>query len=147
MKQVRLSEVNEDVKVVDGKLFFGKHEVKGCQFIKEDSIASLYVVRVWNTTSFPDSPYWSFVTGFDLSKGLFWLGGSYINMWEDQKKKHLPSAWYEGMAEIEYVLDNLYSDTAGKTWGIFEEEDFDYRPDTDGEIFTAHPCDTSTHGK
>ncbi len=46
MRMIALSEVNKDVKVVDGKLFFGSHEVLYASHIKAEKIAALYVVRI-----------------------------------------------------------------------------------------------------
>lgn len=118
MRMVKLTDVPKEVQVKDGKLFFGKHEVQDCSFIKEDEIAALYVVRV-------KGGYWEFVTGFDLSRGLFWLGGVGIKMWQEQQRMSIPSAYYDSMYSIEYILDKLCDQTAGKEWMFFEEEDFD----------------------
>ncbi len=118
MRQIKLSEVNKEVKVVDGKLYFGTKEVQHCSFIKEDSIAALYVVRVKGS-------YWEFVTGFDLSGDKFWIGGFGLKMWNDGRRVSVPSAYYDKFSSIEYLLNELCADTMGKEWEIFEEEDFD----------------------
>lgn len=124
MRQVELSSVNKDVKVVDGKLFFGEKEAIGCEFIKEKTIAALYVIRV-KEANLPYDPRWSFVCGLDLVDGRIWLGGSQIDMWKDQRQMSMPSAYYDSWSSVERVLNNLYSDTAGKEWAVFEEEDFE----------------------
>jgi len=118
MRQINLSEVNKQVKVVDGKLYFGNKEVQGCSFITENSIAALYVVRVKGS-------YWEFVTGFDLCGDKFWIGGFGLKLWKDGMRVSVPSAYYDRFESIEYLLNELCSDTAGKEWEIFEEEDFD----------------------
>lgn len=124
MRQVELSSVNKDVKVVDGKLYFGEKEVRGCSFITDKTIAALYVIRV-NEVSSTIGAHWAFVCGLDLIDGRIWLGGSQINMWKDQRQMSLPSAHYDSWSSVERVLNELYSDTAGKEWAVFEEEDFE----------------------
>ncbi len=131
MKTVKLSEVNKDVKVVDGKLFFGEKEVQYCEFIKEDSIAKLYVIRVPRSIGGSSVPYWGFVTGLDLIDGKFWLGPSPIKIWENGMQKNWPSAYYSDWSTVERILNEFNTDTAGNEWQVFEEEDFEAMQDED----------------
>jgi hypothetical protein len=114
---IKLAEVSDEVKVKDGKLFFADTEAECCDFIKEDSVAALYVVRVGEDNGF--------VTGLDLVGKRFWLGSCTLKMWKDRDQLSLPSGMYDNFSKIKYILDNLCDDTAGKKWRIFEESNFD----------------------
>ena len=122
MRQISLDQCPSSVKIEDGKLFFGKNEVKFCDFVKpeERTVAQLYTVRVFNGQN------WSLVTTLDLSQKMYWLCG-FDMKWNKGSfgRESFPSGWYERIESIEKILNIFCADTAGKNWAFFEEEDFD----------------------
>lgn len=119
MRQIALAEVNKQVTVTDGKLFFNGHEVRDCDFVKDESVAALYMIRYKD-----ERGNWSIVTGLDLIGDMFWLGGIDTRFYQDQSRVTLPSAFYESFESIERIL-NTIADKSYSEWAIFEEEDFD----------------------
>lgn len=121
MRQIKLLYANEQVKINNGKLFFGSIEVQDCEFIKEEeqSVAALYLIRYKN-----ESGNWEIVTGLDLIHDQFWLGGLNTRFHENGNRVTLPCAFYKDFASIERIM-NTIADRRYKEWAIFEENDFD----------------------
>jgi hypothetical protein len=114
MRMVDVSEYAAfGVKVEDGRLFIGTHEVQEPKFIQGDKIGGLYIIRVLRDGR------WMFVTGFDLSKGMFWLGPVDVKI--QGERESLPSGFYDSMEAVERVLNLFCTDTKGQNWAIFEE--------------------------
>lgn len=127
MRMIKLSEANKAVKLQDGKLFIGTKEViQNCaDHYTDEKVPALYMVRVYDKQ--PDGrEYPTIVAGLDLMKdGKVWLGSYPIAMWQDGRQVNIPSAHYDHVETVERILNTLCSDTIGKRWEIFEEEDFD----------------------
>lgn len=121
MRQILISDANKSVNKKNGKLYFNNTEILYTKEYKDDKIAALYMVRVYDERGYP-----VIVTGLDLMKdGKIWLGSYPVNMWQNQRQVKMPAAFYENFDTIEHILNNICSDTTGKNWIIVEEEDFD----------------------
>ena len=119
--------INKAITLQNGKVFFGDKEVMysgyydGGSYSSLDKIRRQYVIRVKDDSS-DGRPYWSIATTMDIaSHGLIWLCG-YTLKGSGICDPSPPSAFYNQWSSVEYILNNLCRDTAGKEWAIFEEE-------------------------
>lgn len=119
MRMIKLADAAKEVTIIDGKLMFGEHEAQHCSFIREDSVAALYMLRYKN-----EYGHWIIISGLDLVGDKFWLGSLNTRFYQNQSKVVLPSAYYDSFTTIAKLIDTI-GDTQYKEWAIFEEEDFD----------------------
>jgi len=118
--------MNEAIKVINGKLFFGKHEVRDYEVKDGEPICQFFEIRVpklvvrEDGTSYTD---WSLVTTMDIPDDgdLIWL-----HYWELSRKLgddmvYIPSAYYRWFYEIEEILNKLCHRSVGKEWAIFPD--------------------------
>ncbi len=121
--------MNEAIKVIDGKLFFGKHEVRNYDVKSGEPICQLFAIRVPSISVREDGTsytYWRLVTTMDIPDegDLIWL-----NSWELSKKLcndlvYIPCAYYGWFPDIEDILNKFCNESAGKEWAIFPDDDF-----------------------
>ena len=91
----------------------------------EDSIPSLWCVRVCDPTTLLERPFWSFVTGFDLLevKEMCWLGSFSVERnW--MKLSPMCETYHSKLSNVMNILNTLCIDTKGKDWKFCIEESF-----------------------
>ncbi len=119
--------MNEAIRVFNGKLFFGKHEVRDYELKDGEPICQFFEIRVpeirvkLDGTSYT---YWRLATTMDIPDD----GDSiWLCEWELSKKLcndlvYIPSAYYDGFHDIEDILNRLCEESAGKEWVIFADD-------------------------
>lgn len=120
MRYAPLSELSSEVRIVDGKLVIGTKEVDTTGFpLTENKVPTLFLIRV-KGEEHHGYRYWNLVTGFDLVKGGFWLGGCTIKHGYGNDTS-IPSATFQWWSQVERILDHMCLETKGKEWSIFVE--------------------------
>jgi hypothetical protein len=121
--------MNEAIKVIDGKLFFGKHEVRDYEVKDGEPICQLFAIRVPELVVREDGTsytWWKLATTMDIPDDgdLIWLCGWSLSDRYSKGYFTLPSAYYDSWSSIEYILNELHYKSAGKEWAIFTDDDF-----------------------
>jgi hypothetical protein len=137
------------VKVNDGVLYFGDHQVscydKPYKFSDVSKMCTKFAIRYTNS----DTSHPTLCTTLDIvlaeeggnAKPLVWLCGVRIT-----QGKHLPSGYYSNWESVEYILNNLSQELQGCSEWFIEVDDDDYAWDEEkGEFRRMRKIETVTY--
>lgn len=115
----------QGVKIVDGVLYFGDHQVmydnRPYKVYDVNSMCTSFAIRYTNK----DCSYPTLCTTLDIilapdgvddwryQRGFIWFCGVDIG-----RGKQLPNAYYDSWDRLEYILKNLVPDLIGSEWFI-----------------------------